>query len=145
MPANKKRMGFEGQLFYGNVGSTAATYIKEARDISIAFEIEEGETTERPAVDSADPPIETSDVTKRKISIEFTVTNKDGGVADALIAKAALGQPVALRGKDKIAGKGPDGDFILSYRDGKPIAGEQTVQFTAKPTLAGGRDPQIYV
>ena len=141
--ANTK-MGFEGQLFYGAAGSTASTLLGNTRDITLTFETEQGDTTKRG--DGSAPPIETEDVTLRRVGIEFQMINDvtDSELA-ALEAAAAAGTPVALRGKDHSAGKGPDGDFILSRGKPLPLRGEQVITFTARPTRQSGRDPLPYV
>jgi hypothetical protein len=60
---------------------------------------------------------------------------------EALRVAAAAGTPVALRGLDYTAGKGPDFDYNLEVSNGQPVNGEQTLQFTAEPTEEGGRIP----
>jgi hypothetical protein len=47
--------------------------------------------------------------------------------------------------KDKAAGKGFNGDVTLECKEGLPLGGEQTYQFTATPTNEKGREPQAYV
>lgn len=138
------KMGFEGIAYYGVAGSTAATAITDSADISETFEVEKGNTTVRG--NSSSPPIETEDVTVRKYSVEITMLNRSTDtVLEALRVAAAAGTPVALRMKDYAAGKGFDGDVTLSMTHGKPLRGEQTIQFTATPTRQSGRDPQLYV
>jgi hypothetical protein len=63
----------------------------------------------------------------------------------ALLAASYAGEPVALRTKDSAAGKGYDGDVILEHKQGMSLGGEQTLDFTAKPTRSAGRRPQLYV
>jgi len=138
------KMGFQGLLYYGVAGNSAGTLITNSRDITIDTDHESGETTERG--DGTSPPIKTEDVTCITLQIEFTCLQKDDDATlNSLKAAAASGTPVALRGKDYAAGKGPDGDFNLKMSDGKPLKGEQTVKFTATPTAKAGRKPQAYV
>lgn len=138
------RMGWEGQMFYGTAGTTANQQITKAKDITITRDVEKGNTTVRG--NSTEPPIETEQVTIRKLQIEITILkNSTDTILAALMAAAAAGTPVALRGKDYASGKGPDGDFTLSQSDPWPLNGEQVVTLTATPTRQAGREPQTYV
>ena len=137
------KMGFQGLLYYGTAGSTASTAITNSRDISITGGNEKGPTTTRG--DGSTPPIVTSQVTARTWSCDWTMLEKtDDTTLEALKVAAAAGSPVALRLKDYSGGKGFDGDVILTHKTGKPLAGEQTHDFTADPTNVT-RAPQIYV
>jgi len=66
------------------------------------------------------------------------------GMGTALLAAAVAGTPVAIRMKDRNAGKGYDGDCIVKYDHGVPLKGEQTVDFTFTPNR-DLRTPQLYV
>lgn len=137
-------MGFEGILYYGAPGSTAATQITNCKDITITRDVERGNTTVRG--DSSVAPIETEHVTLRKMQIEWTMLNDSTDTTlEALRVAVATGAAVALRGKDFASGKGPDADFTLSQSDPWPLAGEQAITFTAIPTRAHSRAPEIYV
>lgn len=132
------KMGFEGKIFQGAKGSTAATEIENSQDISYNLETEDGETTVR-GTGSA-PPIETSRVVKRIVSIEWTMLNKTTDTSlTALLTAAFAGTPVAIRTKAHSTGTGFDGDCYLKVRHGKPLGGAQTYEFTAKPTDDEGR------
>jgi len=137
------KMGFEGKIYYGVKGSTAATELTNSRDINETFDVDKGETTVRGAGTS--PPIETNRVTKRKYSIEWTMLNKttDSSLA-ALLVAAAAGTAVAIRTKSYSSGLGYDGDCNIAWKFGTPYLGEQTIQFTADPN-AEDRDPQVNV
>lgn len=139
-----KKMGFEGLIYYGPAASgTATQQITNSQDITISYDNEEGATTVRGSGSAV--PINTSRVTAKSVSIEFTMLVKsDDTILEALRVAEAAGNPVALRLKDHSSGKGPDGDFILSMQHGMPLKGEQTVKFTAKPN-DDLRTPQLYV
>lgn len=137
-------MGFEGMLYSGVAGSTATTLLENCKDITIGGDNAKGNTTVRG--DSSVPPIETEDVTIRKLTIEFVMLNsKTDTELERLKACAASGEAVALRGKDHAAGKGPDGDFTLSVSKPWPLEGEQVVTFSGSPTRGYGRAPLAYV
>jgi hypothetical protein len=137
-----KKMGFEGEIFYGTAGSTGATKITNSQDITITYDIEEGPTTVRGSGSS--PPINTSRVTALSFSVEWTMLLKsDDTTLENLRVAAAAGNPVAIRLKDYSSGKGYDGDCILNVNHGVPLKGEQTVRFTGKPN-DDNRTPQLY-
>ena len=142
MPATKK-MGFEGLIYYGAAGSTASQLIENSRDIKEVFGTEKGDTTTRGA--GVNPPIETGRVCKRTYGIEWQMTNKsDDTIFLALMAAAVAGTPVAIRSKAHSSGHGFDGDMILDFSHGKPLNGEQTIDFSASPN-DDSRAPQLNV
>jgi len=127
-----KKMGFEGLLYYGAAGSTGSTLMTNVQDVTISHDNEEGATGTRNA--SSGPIVNTSRVTAKNVSLEFTmIVKSDDAALEYLRSCEAAGMPVALRGKDHSAGKGPDLDWILAMQHGQPLKGEQTVRFTAKP------------
>jgi hypothetical protein len=140
--ANQK-MGFEGQLFIGTAGAQATTTITNAQDISYNLDHEKGNTTVRG--DGSAIPIQTESVTLRTVSIEWTMIHDTTDTDLETIRSAAYaGSSLAIRTKDYASGKGFDGDCTISVQDGRPLAGEATLQFTATPTLDNGRTPQLY-
>lgn len=139
------RMGFEGKIYYGAAGAEATTLIENSRDITYTFDTEEGDTTVRCA--GSGPPIETGRVTVLKVTaLSWQMTNTTGDtVLTALLTAAYAGTPVAIRTKDKTAGKGFDGDVYLSVNHQKPLRGEQLVEFSVKRVTRENRTPQLYV
>lgn len=141
--AKTKRMGFEGKIYYGAQGSTAATEITNSRDITESFGTGKGETTTRG--DGSAPPIETFQVTSRTYSIKWQMTEKsDDTTLAALKAAAVAGTPVAIRTKSYSSGTGIDMDVILEVENGKPYKGEATLDFTGTPN-DDNRTPQFNV
>jgi hypothetical protein len=136
-------MGFEGLFYYGAAGSTASTQITNSRDITESFATDKGSTTIRG--DGSAAPLKTSRVTGRDYNLKWqSVYKSDDTTLLALIAAAVAGTPVALRTKSYSSGLGVDADFILEFENGKPLAGEQTLDFTA--TLNDdNRAPQLNV
>ncbi len=138
------KMGFEGVIYYGVAGSTGATQITNATDISYDVDHETGDTTVRG--DGSSVPLTTGDPTARSMSIEWTMINDTtDSVYEALRAAAAAAGGVAIRTKDYAAGKGFDGDCSITMKNGMPLKGEQTTVFTAMPSRGYGRAPQPYV
>lgn len=121
--------GYQGQLFIGAAGATGATQLLNVVDVSESHNIETGETTVRG--DGTAVPIKYEEVVCRERQITFQMLVKDGDTALAtLIAAADAGTPLALRTKNKAAGVGFDGDVNLSYSNGRPLKGIQTMDFT---------------
>lgn len=138
-----QKMGFEGILYYGAAGSQAGTQLENTRDITVEIDHETGDTTIRG--DSSGPPIQTDSVTSRILNLEFQMVNETTDTSlEAIKVAAAAGTPVAFRGKDYAAGKGPDADFIVTVSNPWPLKGEQVVTVKAKPTRQSGRMPILY-
>lgn len=144
MTANEQKMGFEGLIYYGAAGSTAGSLIPETRDMTINFDTEDGDTTSRQA--DGLPPIEAGQVTVRKWSMDFGMNVVPGNsIQAAIVAAAYAGNPIAFRSKDFATGKGYDGDVIVKFKHGQPLKGEQSLDFTVRPTKQGGRwPPSLY-
>lgn len=140
--AKETKMGFEGKLYYGAAGATAATLIERVRDVTIGLTPTKANTEARG--DGSGPVVESQRVVSIAASIQFTMVHNTADTAlSALLAAAAAGTPIALRGKDHVAGKGPDFDYILEVSNGQPVKGEQTYEFTASPTDEAGREPVL--
>ena len=138
------KMGFEGEIYYGAAGATAATLLTNIRDENYDFDHGSGDTTVRG--DGTAPPIETGRVTSRKVTLGWNMTNDPTDTAlAALLAAAYGGTPVAIRTKDRAAGKGFDGDVYLKVKHGKPLKGEQTYDFSVDIVTRENRNPQLYV
>jgi hypothetical protein len=136
------RMGYEAMLYYGTAGSTAATLLENCEDLNYDNGIETGETTVRG--DSTLAPVVTSRVTARTASITWKMMNKPADTSlTALIAAARSATAVALRYKSHSTGTGYDGDCIIEVKNGAPLKGQQTFEFTASPTDDEGRAPNL--
>lgn len=131
-----KRMGFEGKLYWGVAGSTAATELTIARDVSYKLEIEEADISDRASI------IELVDVGQVKFSLEFEINNQDTNAFLAAMRAAVIaGTAMAFRTRDKTAGWGVDGDFVITDDESQPLKDAQRVKVSAKPTDKSGRLP----
>lgn len=131
-----KRMGFEGKLYWGVAGGTASTELTIARDVSYKFEPTEADVSDRSSI------IDLVDVAGIKFSLEFEVNNQDtNAFIAALRTAAATGGAIAFRTRDKSAGYGVDGDFIVGDDEGQPLRDAQRIKVSAKPTDKAGRLP----
>lgn len=136
--------GYQGQLFYGTAGSTANNQVTHGvTELNYDKSPQYGNTTHRG--DGLSVPIVTQTPTAIDPTITFTMLNRPTNPAlIAFRAAAATAVAIALRTKDSSTGKGFDGDVTLAESEGQPLAGEQTIQFTAK-AYDGHRTPQLYV
>jgi hypothetical protein len=139
------KMGFEGQVYFSATpGATATTLLENVKDANYNFDVEKGDTTVRG--DGTVPPPKTEDVTIRNGTIDFTMIKDTTDTAlEALLTAVYAGAGVAIRMKDFAAGKGYDGDCTGTVSRGKPLNGEQTLQFNFTPSRSYGRAPQFYV
>ena len=138
----KNKMGFEGQIYYGTAGSTASTQLTNARDITFSMEPSKGDTTVRGT--GASPPIGSARVTRRDITLEFSMLHDNTDSAlEALRTAAFAATPVAIRLIDEAGGKGFDGDVNLTPSEDMNMAGEQIITFTCDPNREL-REPTLY-
>jgi hypothetical protein len=129
--ANRK-MGFEGEIYYGAAGSTASVQLLNSRDVTYGLTIEEGDTTRRG--NGSSPPINTSRVTALVASIEFQMINDITDTSlTAIKAAAFAGNSVAIRTKDYASGAGFDGDMNVTVSLPYPLRGEQVVDVQCTP------------
>lgn len=144
-----QKMGFEGSAYYGGTpGVEATTPIPETRDMTETFDADEGDTTVREYDGGGNPliPVETAAKTKLKWGFDFQTLNVPGNaVIAAMLAASYAGTAIAFRTKDFAAGKGFNGDVTLKHKFTRSLSGEQTIDWTCKPTRAGGRRPEFYV
>jgi hypothetical protein len=153
------KMGFEGRLYYGPPGETADILIENVRDVTFNFDHTTVDTTVRGAgaVDDGQGktivkrPAHTEDISQLVTTIEFTMpvpSECNTGHMDIyreLMAAAATGEGIAIRGLDVINGKGPDFDAIIKGNLSQPLVDVQMCTFTATPTYKYCRYPEMYV
>jgi hypothetical protein len=123
-----RRIGFEGKLYWGSAGSTAATELTIARDVSFKSEPVLADTSDRASIQ------EHSRATMVKTSIEFEVNNDNSNSFVAAVRSAAFnGTAIALRMRDYSAGAGVDGDFNVSIDESQPLKDAQRIKVSATP------------
>ena len=134
------RMSLEAQLFYGAAGATATTLATNVRDLNSPIDPTAADISMR----GSRIALSGAGMIEASLSWESNWSDSDAFV-QAMYAAALAGTPVALRTKDYAAGKGWDGDFIISKADKKePLKDGQKIDFEAKPTYVS-RYPQLYV
>jgi|TARA_Y100000310_G_C20640368_1_gene793558 hypothetical protein len=137
-----KTMGYEGLIYYGVKGAQAATQILNCVDVSYENGVETGSTTSRG--DGSSVPIETGEATLLNAKLTFNMIVDDGdAVLVALLAAARTGNAVALRYIRSSGLLGLDADCVISAKEGAPLKGEQTVDFTVEKLSASDRTPLL--
>lgn len=137
-----KVMGYQGGLFYGTKGSTAATRINARVDVNFDLGVETGSTTS--AGDGTTVPINTGEATALtpKITFNMIVADDDSAII-ALQAAAATGNPIALRYIRATGLLGFDCDCIISTKQGSPLKGEATMDVSVEQVSASLRTPVL--
>lgn len=131
-----KRMGFEGKLYWGAAGATGATELTIARDVSYKFENTEADISDRASI------IDIMDVAGVKFGLEFEVNNQDTNAFIAAVRAASIaGTAIAFRTRDKAAGWGVDGDFIVAVDESQALRDAQRIKVSASPTDKNSRLP----
>ena len=137
-----KTMGYQGGLFYGVKGSSAATRINARVDVSYELGVETGSTTS--AGDGTSVPINTGEATalSPKITFNMIVADDDSAIV-ALQAAAATGEPIALKYIRSTGKLGFDCDCIISTTQGSPLKGEATMDVSVEQVSASLRQPVL--
>lgn len=137
-----KVMGYQGGLFYGTKGSTAATRINARVDVNYDLGVETGSTTS--AGDGTTVPINTGEATALTPKITFNmIVDDDSTAIVALQAAAATGNPIALKYIRASGLLGFDCDCIISTKQGSPLKGEATMDVSVEQVSASLRTPVL--
>ena len=134
------KMGYQGLLYHGTVGSTAATQITNCVDVNYENSVSTGSTTRRG--DGSSVPLVTGEAVSLdgKLTFNMIVSTTDTSLV-ALLAAARTGAAIALRYIRATGLLGLDADCILSCKEGAPLNGEQTVDFTVEKLSRSLRTP----
>ena len=137
-----KVMGYQGGLFYGTKGSTAATRINARLDVNYDLGVETGSTTS--AGDGSAVPINTGEATALTPKITFNmIVDDDSTAIVALLAAAATGNPIALKYIRATGLLGFDCDCVISTKQGSPLKGEATIDFSVEQVSSSLRTPVL--
>lgn len=135
-----KVMGYQGGLFYGTKGSTAATRINARVDVSYTCDVETGSTTS--AGDGLSVPINTGEATALTPKLTWNMIVADDSAAIVqLEAAAKTGNPIALRYIRATGLLGFDGDCVISSTQGSPLKGEATIDYAVVEVSSSLREP----
>jgi hypothetical protein len=137
-----KKMGYQGLLYYGTKGSTAATLLTNRVDASYDIDVEVGSTTS--AGDGTTVPINTGEATALTGKVTFSkIVDANDSALVALIAAAATGNPVALRFIRYSGVTGLDADCVIKVTQGTPLKGEATVDIEVVALSSSLRTPLL--
>lgn len=137
-----KKMGYQGLLYMGTKGSTAATLLSKRVDASYDIDVETGSTTS--AGDGTAVPINTGEATALTGKITFNMIHETSDTSlTALIAAAATGNPVALRFIRSTGLLGLDADCVIKVTQGAPLKGEQTIDIEVVALSNSLREPLL--
>jgi len=137
-----KKMGYQGLLFYGTKGSTAATAVLRRVDASYDTDVEVGSTTS--AGDGSTVPINTGEATALTGQITFNmIVDSNDTALVAFRAAAATGNPIALRFIPFTGSTGLDADCVIKITQGSPLKGEQTADIEVVALSASLREPLL--
>lgn len=135
-------MGYQGLLYYGTAGSTAATQITKRVDASFDIDVETGSTTS--AGDGTAVPINTGEATALTGKVTFNMIHETSDTSlVALIAAAATGVPIALRFIRSTGLLGLDADCVIKVTQGAPLKGEQTIDIEVVALSNSLREPVL--
>jgi len=125
-----KRIGLNGKLYYGTAGSTAGTEVTNARDVTLALEKGEADSTVR------GDTWESTTTTLLSGSIEFDLLWDSADTAcEAIRAAFFAGTVLAFLQLDAASGKGIDADFeVVRWGREEPLRDMMRVPVTIKPT-----------
>ena len=137
-----KRMGYQGLLYYGTKGSTAATQVLNRVDASYDIDVETGSTTA--AGDGTAVPLTTGEAVSLtgKVTFSMIVDSNDTALV-ALRVAAATGNPIALRFIAYSGLTGLDADCVIKITQGAPLGGEQTADIEVVALSASLRAPLL--
>ena len=137
-----KKMGYQGLLYYGTKGSTAATQVLKRVDASYDMDVEVGSTTS--AGDGATVPINTGEATALTGQVTFNmIVDSNDTALVAMRAAAATGNPIALRFIPFTGSTGLDADCVIKITQGAPLKGEATADIEVVALSASDREPVL--
>ena len=124
-------LGLEAKLFFGAAGATAATEMKNVKDVTLNMETGEADVTTRAAAGWR-----LTAATLKEASVEFEMVWDPNDAGFAAIKTADFSaEPLALFVSDGNE-KGLDADFVVtSFSRSEPLEEALTVSVTCKPTL----------
>lgn len=126
--------GFNGAVFIGTAGSTAATQLTERTDITYNISTERAESTAAGA--GVNVPLKTEEVVAVAVEISWSMIYKteDTNIA-TMIAAAIAGNTVAVKIRRHASDSDVfDGDCSIDIGTGMPLKENQKIEITAVPS-----------
>ncbi len=122
---DNKVLGIQGILLVGDAGATPTVALADETDVNLDCNNSMAKYATR------GQPRMNSRCTTQELAMDFTVV-KDFTNASfvALHAAAMGGVPIAIKALDHTSGYGWDADWNVSCKEGQPLEGFNTVQFS---------------
>lgn len=116
-------LGINAKLYRGTAGSSAATEVTTAKDVTLELTWDEVKSSSRASRNKS------TDVSLKDWTLSFSVLGKDGDAHIAAFLSAwTTGTAIALKALDKASGTGIDADFkIISFTRNEPEGADITV------------------
>lgn len=129
----KRLLGFEGNIFYDPApNQDAATLIEVARDVSYGIDPTLADTSERGV--STRVPYAYARAAQLAHTIELEINNEEGNAFVTLIRTVAdTGAPISIKTRDKAAGYGVLGDYVVTLAEGQGLTDAQRLNITLTP------------
>lgn len=126
---DNKVLGIQGKLLVGAVGSTPTVALADETEVNLDC------TNEMAAYATRGQRRKNNRCTTQDLGLDFTVVKDFTNASFVLLHAAAMGSaPIAIKSLDNATGYGWDGDWAVSAKEGQPLDGFTTVQFTCKHT-----------
>jgi len=124
------KLGLEAKLFHGAAGATAATEMKNVKDVTLNLESGEADITTR-----ASGGWKVTAAALKEASVEWTMVWDTADAGFTAVKTAYFGNTALALFVSDGAGSGLDADFaIMGFSREEPLEEAITVKVTAKPT-----------
>jgi len=120
-----KTLGIEGKAYVGAAGSTPTDVYPDVTDVTLTV------TNNKAKYATRGQKRNNNRTTTQDLQISFTVLKDFANAQFELLHAAAMaGTPIAVKLIDKTSGYGWDADWVLDAKEGQPLEGFDTVEFT---------------
>ena len=126
-----RRIGYEGKVYTGTAGSTAATELTIVRSVTFNIDPDRADTSDRASFINSTGP---AGVTV-SIDIEMNNDNSNAFVA-TLLANATAGTLTALKLEDYSGNTVFDGDVVAGFNNDQPLRDAQRITTNCTPSNA---------
>ena len=129
MAVVKYKLGKHGKLYWGAAGSTADQLVPAVKDVTVKADSEFLDIRTR---DAGGFKVEQAGDNIVEVSFDVLERTDTSTFIEALETAWLDGDSVALMPLHKAEGRGPDGDFAITFERGEPIGDAVSHKVTAK-------------
>lgn len=120
-----KTLGIDAKAYVGAAGSTPTDLYADIQDANLTA------TNNKAKYATRGQRRNNNRRTTQDLQISFTVVKDFGNAQFELLHAAAMsGSPIAIKLIDKASGYGWDADWVLDVKEGQPLEGFTTCEFT---------------